>query len=46
MGKLLVLMITAFLDMVGFGMVLPLLPFYAARRVRTGVDPRRIASRG
>jgi MFS family permease len=30
MGKLIVLMITAFVDMVGFAMVLPLLPFYAA----------------
>ena len=29
MGKLLVLMITAFVDMVGFAMVLPLVPFYA-----------------
>jgi multidrug resistance protein len=30
MGKLIVLMVTAFVDMVGFAMVLPLLPFYAA----------------
>lgn len=30
MGKLIALMITAFVDMVGFAMVLPLLPFYAA----------------
>src|SRR5918992_2831484 len=29
MGKLIVLMVTAFLDMVGLLMVLPLLPFYA-----------------
>src|SRR6059036_93256 len=36
MGKLLVLMITAFVDMVGFAMVLPLLPFYAARMGATG----------
>ena len=31
MGKLAVLMITAFMDMVGLLMVLPLLPFYAQR---------------
>ena len=31
MGKLVVLMITAFMDMVGLLMVLPLLPFYAQR---------------
>jgi MFS family permease len=36
MGKLLVLMITAFVDMVGFAMVLPLLPFYAASMGATG----------
>jgi MFS family permease len=36
MGKLLVLMITAFVDMVGFAMVLPLLPFYAANMGATG----------
>src|SRR5438045_827934 len=36
MGKLLVLMITAFVDMVGFAMVLPLVPFYAARMGATG----------
>jgi MFS family permease len=29
MGRLIVLMITAFVDMVGFAMVLPLIPFYA-----------------
>ena len=29
MGKLVVLMVTAFVDMVGLLMVLPLLPFYA-----------------
>jgi len=36
MGKLIVLMITAFVDMVGFAMVLPLLPFYAASMGATG----------
>ncbi|HYX81937.1 MAG TPA: MFS transporter, partial [Gemmatimonadales bacterium] len=36
MGKLLVLMITAFVDMVGFAMVLPLIPFYATRMGATG----------
>jgi hypothetical protein len=28
-GKLVILMITAFIDMVGLLMVIPLLPFYA-----------------
>jgi multidrug resistance protein len=37
MGKLIVLMITAFVDMVGFAMVLPLLPFYAASMGATGL---------
>ncbi|PYP67397.1 MAG: hypothetical protein DMD26_04695, partial [Gemmatimonadetes bacterium] len=36
MGKLLILMITAFVDMVGFAMVLPLVPFYATRMGATG----------
>jgi len=36
MGKLIVLMVTAFVDMVGFAMVLPLLPFYAASMGATG----------
>ena len=36
MGKLLVLMVTAFVDMVGFAMVLPLIPFYAASMGATG----------
>jgi MFS family permease len=31
MGKLIVLMITAFVDMVGFAMVIPLVPFYATQ---------------
>jgi multidrug resistance protein len=31
MGKLVILMVTAFIDMVGVLMVLPLLPFYATR---------------
>src|ERR1051325_2716564 len=31
MGKLVVLMFTAFVDMVGFSMILPLIPFYATR---------------
>ena len=37
MGKLIALMITAFVDMVGFAMVLPLLPFYAASMGATGL---------
>lgn len=37
MGKLIVLMITAFVDMVGLLMVLPLLPFYAVRLRSGGV---------
>ena len=37
LGKLVVLMVTAFLDMVGLLMVLPLLPFYAKRFVGHGV---------
>jgi len=36
MGKLVALMITAFVDMVGFAMVLPLIPFYAASMGATG----------
>src|SRR5947207_9243590 len=36
MGKLLVLMVTAFVDMVGFAMVLPLVPFYASSMGATG----------
>jgi len=36
MGKLVVLMITAFVDMVGFAMVLPLIPFYATQMGATG----------
>ena len=38
MGKLIVLMITAFVDMVGFAMVLPLIPFYAKNMGATGFD--------
>ena len=37
MGKLIVLMITAFVDMVGFAMVLPLIPFYATEMGATGI---------
>ncbi len=37
MGKLIVLMVTAFVDMVGLLMVLPLLPFYAVRLRSDGV---------
>jgi len=37
MGKLAVLMITAFVDMVGLLMVLPLLPFYAQRLGASGL---------
>ena len=36
LGKLVVLMVTAFMDMVGLLMVLPLLPFYAIRFVGDG----------
>ena len=36
LGKLVVLMVTAFMDMVGLLMVLPLLPFYAKRFVGEG----------
>lgn len=36
MGKLIVLMITAFVDMMGFAMVIPLLPFYARDMGATG----------
>ena len=36
MGKLAALMITAFVDMVGFAMVLPLVPFYATSMGATG----------
>ncbi len=36
LGKLVVLMVTAFVDMVGLLMVLPLLPFYATRFVGRG----------
>lgn len=36
LGKLVVLMVTAFMDMVGLLMVLPLLPYYAARFVGNG----------
>jgi multidrug resistance protein len=36
-GKLVVLMITAFIDMVGLLMVVPLLPFYAERLGGTGL---------
>ena len=39
MGKLVVLMVTAFVDMVGLLMVLPLLPFYAVRLRSSGVMP-------
>ncbi len=37
MAKLLVLMITAFVDMIGLVMVVPLLPFYAERMGATGL---------
>jgi MFS family permease len=36
LGKLVVLMVTAFMDMVGLLMVIPLLPFYAKRFVGEG----------
>lgn len=36
MGRLVVLMITAFVDMVGVLAVIPLLPYYALRSAPTG----------
>jgi multidrug resistance protein len=36
MGKLVVLMVTAFVDMIGTVMVIPLIPFYAARMGASG----------
>ena len=36
MGKLIVLMFTAFVDMVGSTMILPLIPFYATRMGANG----------
>lgn len=36
MGKLVVLMVTAFIDMMGVLMVIPLLPFYAKRMLGHG----------
>lgn len=45
-GKLVVLMITAFMDMVGILMVVPLLPFYAKDMHQTGVMGRVLASVG
>src|SRR5947207_11825525 len=36
MGKLVVVMFTAFVDMVGFSMILPLVPVYATRMGATG----------
>ncbi|MDF1502817.1 MFS transporter [Roseisolibacter sp. H3M3-2] len=38
LGKLVALMFTAFLDMVGLLMVIPLIPFYAARLGGTGYE--------
>ncbi len=45
-SKLVVLMITAFMDMVGILMVVPLLPFYAKDMHQTGVMGRVLASFG
>ncbi|MBI2407028.1 MAG: MFS transporter [Gemmatimonadetes bacterium] len=45
-GKLVVLMITAFMDMVGILMVVPLLPFYAKDMHESGVMGRLLASIG
>ena len=36
MGKLVVLMFTAFVDMVGSSMILPLVPYYATRMGANG----------
>lgn len=46
LGKLVVLMITAFMDMVGLLMVLPLLPYYATRFVGQGPLWRALDSIG
>ena len=46
MGKLVVLMITAFMDMVGILMVVPLLPFYAKAMNGTGVMSRILGAVG
>ena len=45
-GKLLVLMVTAFMDMVGILMVVPLLPFYVKDMHQSGVSGRLLASLG
>jgi multidrug resistance protein len=45
-GKLAVLMVTAFGDMVGLLMVLPLMPFYAQRMNGTGVTGRALDAVG
>ena len=46
LGKLVILMITAFMDMVGLLMVLPLLPYYATRFVGHGPLWRALDSIG
>ena len=43
MGKLVVLMITAFVDMVGLLKIIPLLPFYAKHLEHP--HPQRVAER-
>jgi MFS family permease len=45
-GRLVVLMVTAFMDMVGILMVVPLLPFYAKDMHESGVMGRVLASIG
>ncbi len=45
-GRLVVLMITAFMDMVGILMVVPLLPFYAKDMHQSGVTGRLLATIG
>jgi len=45
-GKLVVLMVTAFMDMVGILMVVPLLPFYVKDLHTSGVSGRFLASLG
>ena len=45
MGKLVVLMITAFVDMVGLLMIMPLLPFYAKSFGASGLHGRTARSR-
>ena len=44
MAKLIILMITAFVDMVGFAMVIPLVPFYATQMGADATAPVKCTS--